>query len=126
MGYISISIEVIYIFLFAVETVMEERLTANYSSYCVCSGVGLAICDRLLEDYPNVKLCLVCRSRPRAEKAMNYLRSAHPSMYILHNKMVFHYLHFQFNDLTVCWTMFIVFLFQNLFEEVTVFSFQVL
>ncbi|XP_018428783.1 PREDICTED: 3-keto-steroid reductase [Nanorana parkeri] len=43
------------------------------------SGIGLALCERLLSEDDQVRLCLACRNMQRAEAARSALRSSHPS-----------------------------------------------
>lgn len=47
------------------------------------SGVGLALCERLLTEYPAVRLCLVCRNKVKGEAAMKALLLSHPGKSII-------------------------------------------
>ncbi|KAF6019513.1 HSD17B7 [Bugula neritina] len=46
------------------------------------SGVGLALCERLLTQYPKLKLCMVCRNKQKGESAKNALLVVHPDAVI--------------------------------------------
>ncbi|KAM5148719.1 3-keto-steroid reductase/17-beta-hydroxysteroid dehydrogenase 7 [Mantella aurantiaca] len=43
------------------------------------SGIGLALCERLLSQDDQIRLCLACRNMQRAEAARSALLSSHPS-----------------------------------------------
>ncbi|XP_053550055.1 3-keto-steroid reductase/17-beta-hydroxysteroid dehydrogenase 7 isoform X2 [Bombina bombina] len=43
------------------------------------SGIGLALCERLLSEDDQIRLCLACRNMQRAEAARFALLSSHPS-----------------------------------------------
>lgn len=44
-----------------------------------CSGIGLALCERLLSvDTEGLQLCLACRNMRRAEAARSALLTSHP------------------------------------------------
>ncbi|XP_075040184.1 3-keto-steroid reductase/17-beta-hydroxysteroid dehydrogenase 7 [Mixophyes fleayi] len=43
------------------------------------SGIGLALCERLLSQDDQIRLCLACRNLQRAEVARSTLLSSHPS-----------------------------------------------
>ncbi|KAM4021872.1 3-keto-steroid reductase/17-beta-hydroxysteroid dehydrogenase 7 [Anomaloglossus baeobatrachus] len=43
------------------------------------SGIGLALCERLLSQDDQIRLCLACRNLSRAEVARSALLSSHPS-----------------------------------------------
>lgn len=43
------------------------------------SGIGLALCDRLLREDSQIRLCLACRSMQRAEAARSALLTSHPN-----------------------------------------------
>ncbi|XP_053325279.1 3-keto-steroid reductase/17-beta-hydroxysteroid dehydrogenase 7 isoform X2 [Spea bombifrons] len=43
------------------------------------SGIGLALCERLLSKDDQIRLCLACRNTQRAEAARMSLLSSHPS-----------------------------------------------
>ncbi|OCT83076.1 3-keto-steroid reductase/17-beta-hydroxysteroid dehydrogenase 7 [Xenopus laevis] len=43
------------------------------------SGIGLALCERLLSNDDQIRLCLACRNLQRAEAARSALLSSHPS-----------------------------------------------
>ncbi|XP_047443919.1 3-keto-steroid reductase [Mugil cephalus] len=46
----------------------------------LCSGVGLALCERLLsQDTERLRLCLACRNMHRAQAARSALLAAHPT-----------------------------------------------
>lgn len=42
-----------------------------------CSGIGLALCERLLTEDGGLRLCLACRNMQRAEAARSALLSSH-------------------------------------------------
>ncbi|KAJ3599614.1 hypothetical protein NHX12_033570 [Muraenolepis orangiensis] len=42
------------------------------------SGIGLALCGRLLEEDPGLQLCLACRNMCRAQEARTALLASHP------------------------------------------------
>lgn len=44
---------------------------------CVCSGIGLALCERLLTEDSHVRLCLACRNLERAGAARAALLASH-------------------------------------------------
>lgn len=44
---------------------------------CVCSGIGRALCDRLLSEDGGLRLCLACRNMERAEAARSALLRSH-------------------------------------------------
>ncbi len=46
--------------------------------YCVFSGIGLALCERLLSQDAQLQLCLACRNMQRAEAARQALLVSHP------------------------------------------------
>lgn len=54
----------------------------NYKCVCVCSGVGLALCKRLLSDDAQLHLCLACRNEQRAEAARQFLLISHPKAHV--------------------------------------------
>ncbi|KAK5870009.1 hypothetical protein PBY51_024675 [Eleginops maclovinus] len=43
------------------------------------SGIGLALCERLLQDTEGLQLCLACRNMQRAQAARSALLTSHPS-----------------------------------------------
>ncbi|XP_069593295.1 3-keto-steroid reductase/17-beta-hydroxysteroid dehydrogenase 7 isoform X2 [Ranitomeya imitator] len=43
------------------------------------SGIGLSLCERLLSQHDQIRLCLACRNIQRAEVAHSALLSSHPS-----------------------------------------------
>ncbi|XP_056379550.1 3-keto-steroid reductase/17-beta-hydroxysteroid dehydrogenase 7 isoform X1 [Hyla sarda] len=43
------------------------------------SGIGLALCERLLSQNDQIRLCLACRNMARAEAARSALLSSHPA-----------------------------------------------
>ncbi|KAG8549066.1 hypothetical protein GDO81_022897 [Engystomops pustulosus] len=43
------------------------------------SGIGLALCERLLSQNDQIRLCLACRNMQRAVSARSALLSSHPS-----------------------------------------------
>ncbi|XP_073414072.1 3-keto-steroid reductase/17-beta-hydroxysteroid dehydrogenase 7 isoform X3 [Dendrobates tinctorius] len=43
------------------------------------SGIGLSLCERLLSQDDQIRLCLACRNMQRAEVAHSSLLSSHPS-----------------------------------------------
>ncbi|XP_075689593.1 3-keto-steroid reductase/17-beta-hydroxysteroid dehydrogenase 7 [Rhinoderma darwinii] len=43
------------------------------------SGIGLALCERLLSQDDQIRLCLVCRNTEKAESARSALLASHPS-----------------------------------------------
>ncbi|XP_069823513.1 3-keto-steroid reductase/17-beta-hydroxysteroid dehydrogenase 7 isoform X2 [Dendropsophus ebraccatus] len=43
------------------------------------SGIGLALCERLLSQDNQIRLCLACRNMQRAEAARSALLSSHPA-----------------------------------------------
>lgn len=45
----------------------------------VCSGIGLALCERLLSEDAQLRLCLACRNVQRAEAARAALLTSHSS-----------------------------------------------
>lgn len=42
-----------------------------------CSGIGLALCERLLMEDSRLRLCLACRNMQRAEAARSALLASH-------------------------------------------------
>lgn len=47
---------------------------------CSCSGIGLALCERLLsQDTEGLQLCLACRNMRRAQSARAALLTSHPT-----------------------------------------------
>nr|XP_013045653.2 3-keto-steroid reductase/17-beta-hydroxysteroid dehydrogenase 7 [Anser cygnoides] len=46
---------------------------------CPRSGVGLALCRRLLEEDGRIHLCVACRNAPKAEAARDAILEAHPA-----------------------------------------------
>lgn len=45
-----------------------------------CSGIGLALCERLLsQDTEGLQLCLACRNMRRAQAARSALLASHPT-----------------------------------------------
>lgn len=42
-----------------------------------CSGIGRALCERLLTEDSGLRLCLACRNMQRAEAARSALLSSH-------------------------------------------------
>lgn len=45
-----------------------------------CSGIGLALCERLLsQDTEGLQLCLACRNMRRAQAARSALLASHPA-----------------------------------------------
>lgn len=57
---------------------------ANISLLC-SSGLGLGFCERLLSDFPDVRLCLVCRNKTRGEAARDALKTSHPGLLHLYS-----------------------------------------
>lgn len=51
-----------------------------YNPVClsVFSGIGFALCDRLLHEDAQIELCLACRNMQRAEDARSALLVSHP------------------------------------------------
>lgn len=43
----------------------------------LCSGIGLALCERLLMENSQIRLCLACRNMQRAEAARATLLTSH-------------------------------------------------
>ncbi|KAJ4943855.1 hypothetical protein JOQ06_006349 [Pogonophryne albipinna] len=43
------------------------------------SGIGLALCERLLQDTESLQLCLACRNMERGQAARSALLTSHPS-----------------------------------------------
>lgn len=43
----------------------------------LCSGIGRALCERLLTEDSGLRLCLACRNMQRAEAARSALLSSH-------------------------------------------------
>ena len=41
------------------------------------SGVGLSLADRLLTEYPSIRICLACRNTERAKLAQRKLLQRH-------------------------------------------------
>ncbi|ELU18542.1 hypothetical protein CAPTEDRAFT_92645 [Capitella teleta] len=41
------------------------------------AGIGLALADRLLTEFPSIHLCLACRSKSKAEEAQTMLKEKH-------------------------------------------------
>ncbi|XP_067934097.1 3-keto-steroid reductase/17-beta-hydroxysteroid dehydrogenase 7-like [Watersipora subatra] len=41
------------------------------------SGVGFALCNRLLDDFSNMRLCIICRNEQRGTDALNALLTTH-------------------------------------------------
>uniref|UniRef100_A0A3B4A372 Hydroxysteroid (17-beta) dehydrogenase 7 n=1 Tax=Periophthalmus magnuspinnatus TaxID=409849 RepID=A0A3B4A372_9GOBI len=46
------------------------------------SGIGLALCERLLTEDSGLRLCLACRNMQRAEAARSALLTSHPSAHV--------------------------------------------
>lgn len=46
---------------------------------CRCSGVGLALCRRLLEEDGRIHLCIACRNAAKCEATRDLLLAAHPA-----------------------------------------------
>ncbi|NXG32400.1 DHB7 reductase, partial [Dromaius novaehollandiae] len=46
---------------------------------CRCSGVGLALCRRLLEEDRRIHLCVACRNAQRSEATRESILAAHPT-----------------------------------------------
>ncbi|MCJ8729798.1 hypothetical protein PDJAM_G00110610 [Pangasius djambal] len=46
------------------------------------SGIGLALCERLLSDDAHLQLCLACRNEQRAATARQFLLVSHPKAHI--------------------------------------------
>ncbi|CDQ90255.1 unnamed protein product [Oncorhynchus mykiss] len=46
------------------------------------SGIGLALCERLLYEDSQLQLCLACRNMQRAEAARSALLTSHPDAQI--------------------------------------------
>ncbi|XP_071984224.1 3-keto-steroid reductase/17-beta-hydroxysteroid dehydrogenase 7 isoform X4 [Engystomops pustulosus] len=58
---------------------LDLQTTPSYkrtSGYC---GIGLALCERLLSQNDQIRLCLACRNMQRAVSARSALLSSHPS-----------------------------------------------
>ena len=53
-----------------------------FTFFIYYSGVGYALCERLLDEYPDIKLCLVCRNKMRGETAVSKLLFSHPGTII--------------------------------------------
>lgn len=50
-----------------------------HASVFPCSGIGLALCERLLShDAAGLQLCLACRNMQRAQAARSALLASHP------------------------------------------------
>lgn len=47
-----------------------------------CSGIGLALCERLLAEDGRLRLCLACRNMQRAEAARYALMSSHTDAHV--------------------------------------------
>lgn len=60
------------------------------SHACVCrlppvtlsSGIGLALCERLLTEDSRLRLCLACRNMQRAEAARSALLTSHTDAHV--------------------------------------------
>lgn len=52
------------------------------TSVSVCSGIGLALCDRLLTVDSQLRLCLACRNMQRAEAARSTLLTSHTDAHV--------------------------------------------
>lgn len=48
-----------------------------------CSGVGLALCERLLSHDADLQLCLACRNMERARDARAALLAKHPTAQVV-------------------------------------------
>lgn len=46
------------------------------------SGIGLALCERLLTEDSQLRLCLACRNMQRAEAARSALQTSHPGAHV--------------------------------------------
>ena len=46
---------------------------------CACSGIGLAVADRLLSVDSGITVCLGCRNEARAKAARGQLLEQHPT-----------------------------------------------
>lgn len=44
-----------------------------------CSGVGLALCQRLLEEDGRIHLCIACRNDQKSEATRDLILAAHPA-----------------------------------------------
>lgn len=44
-----------------------------------CSGIGLALAERLITIHPNIHLCLACRSKSKAQTAQKMLLALSPT-----------------------------------------------
>lgn len=53
-----------------------------FSSMSPSSGIGLALCERLLREDSQLKLCLACRNMQRAETARSTLLTSHPNAHV--------------------------------------------
>lgn len=52
-------------------------MTVSLPSISLCSGIGLALCERLLTENSQIRLCLACRNMQRAEAARSALLTSH-------------------------------------------------
>lgn len=46
---------------------------------CRCSGVGLALCQRLLDEDGRIHLCIACRNAQRSEATRDSILATHPT-----------------------------------------------
>lgn len=51
-------------------------------SVTLCSGIGLALCERLLTEDSQLRLCLACRNMQRAEAARSALLTSHTDAHV--------------------------------------------
>lgn len=64
---------------------MQNHIYSNYifsHVLTLCSGIGLALCKRLLNDSSQLRLCLACRNMRRAEAARSALLNSHPDAHV--------------------------------------------
>lgn len=63
----------------------ESLLIRVHGCVClpsVCSGIGLALCERLLTEDTQLWLCLACRNMQRAEAARSALLTSHAGAHV--------------------------------------------
>lgn len=62
---------------FSVNRKVFESMESKRAGLHFCSGIGLALCDRLLSEDGRLRLCLACRNMKRAEAARAALLACH-------------------------------------------------
>lgn len=59
---------------------VSDHSVATHLYISLCSGIGLALCERLLShDSEGLQLCLACRNMQRAQAARLALLASHPA-----------------------------------------------